>query len=265
MDKPIDIILATHNHLGMTIRCMEALYANTPQKFNLTIVDDSTDLTPQWVEWFKKEHDNINYLHSDTPYINGNQIINVGLKNTTSELVVYMGNSTIVEPEWLSVALPVMEQGKDVGLIGFKLLKPEGVIEHAGICFMRDMPHHMNYGVGAIASRFTHIQDMGIVGWALVLIRRIAIPEGGLDEKTYIGFRGYDDIDNCLTMSKNGWKILYCGFGVAFHYAQTTRSEADGEKIIAESEENRIRFTKKWGDLTKKVKVFDAGIANSLR
>ncbi len=253
--KELDIILATHNNLGMTIWCIEHLYRNTSIPFRLVVVDDSTDLTPTWLNWWRAQgHENIELIRPAEALTCGNQIINIGLKNTDTEFVAYLGNSTHVQPEWLDAAWHIIHQHEKIGVIGFKLLKPSGVIEHAGICFTPEMPHHMNYGVGDPPHDFTHIKEIGIVGWALVLLRRKAIPEGGLDEKTYYGFRGYDDLDNCLTMQKNGWQVLYSGLGCAVHHALSTRGDMS-DKSMQEYEENRRRFTVKWGDVERQVQL----------
>lgn len=255
MGKELDIILATHNNLGMTIWCIEHLYTNTSIPFKLTVIDDSTDLTPTWLHWWRAQgHENFNVVRPEEKITSGNQLINIGLKNTDSEYVVFLTNSTLVQPQWLDGAWGIMHQHEDIGVMGFKLLKPSGVTEHAGICFTPEMPHHMNYGVGDPPWYNTEIKELGIVGWALVLLRRKAMPEGGLDEITYHGFRGYDDLDNCLTIQKAGWKIVYCGLGCAIHHALATRGDMS-QKAMEEYEENRRRFTVKWGDVERQVQL----------
>ncbi len=259
VDNKLDIIMATHNNLGMTIRAVSALYENTNVDFRLTVVDDSVDMTPDYFRQLRVN--NLQYIRPfDESYevipkkiTHGNQIINIGLKHTTSPHVVYMGNSTIVEPNWLNMALALIQQNENLGLVGFKLLKPTGVIEHAGIYFAEGAPHHMNRGVGESSHSLTLIDDVDghkLVGWALVLIRRKAIPRKGLEEGYYHGFRGYDDLDNCRQMVKNGWDIAYCGFGVAYHYALATRGEYS-EKAAQEYEDNRVRFIKRWGEVKR--------------
>ena len=122
MTEEIDIILTTHNHLGLTIECLDALYANTSVPFRLTIVDDSTDLTPTYIAHFKAEHPNIQFIRPKEKLTSANQIINIGLKNTSNPLVVNITNTTTVEPAWINYALIMMEQNSTIGIIGFKLL-----------------------------------------------------------------------------------------------------------------------------------------------
>ena len=250
MDKPIDIILSTHNNLGMTIWCVEALFAYTTLPFKLTVIDDSDDPTPQWLKWFQKKYDEkINVIRPEEKLTCGNQIINIGVKNTTSEIFVYLGNSTHVQPQWLETPLGLIERSPEVGVVGFKLIKPSGVLEHAGMQFNPDMPHHINYGLNASPWEHTYfrvMEDLDTVGWALVLLRRIALPPEGLEEDYYIGFRGFCDVDNCLQIKKLGWKVMYCGYGCAKHYEAATRGIPTPE-YYEEQDENRKRFLKRWG------------------
>ena len=53
----IDIILATHNHLDLTIQAVDCLYEFTSKPFRLIVVDDSTDgLTPLYFKKLMKEN-----------------------------------------------------------------------------------------------------------------------------------------------------------------------------------------------------------------
>ena len=247
-DSKIDIILATHNNLGTTIRCIETLYAHTPPDvFRLNIFDDSVDLTPDWLEWYKKQNSpyEINITHSVEPYREGNHIINEGIKNTTSPIIVYMGNSTFVEPDWFNNALKFLGEVPDVGLLGFKLLKPTGIIEHAGIWFTPDMAHHINRGLGEPSHRYSFADDIGLVGWAMVMFKRQAIARKGLLEGIYNPFCGCDDLDNCMVMRENGWKVCYFGLTVAYHYALSTRGEFTPEND-KKHWENIETFKKRW-------------------
>ncbi len=241
----LDIILLTHNHLENTTRCIEALYANTPMPFSLTVVDDSADETAAYFDRMTFEKKNINYHRAKVPISSGNQAMNIGLKLTQSDPVIFLCNSTFVEPDWLPAALRIMEQDPEVGLVGFKLLFPEtSTIIEAGEIVLPD-GNRPNVGMHEPSHRYTHVREVHAVGWAAVLIRRAAIPPEGLDEVTYIGFRGMDDTDNCLEMRKRGWKIMYNGLGAVYHKLSACQGGGT-EQGRMESIENCRRFMEKW-------------------
>lgn len=244
--EAIDIILITHNKLGNTIQCLDALYQNTPIPFKLTIIDDSTDLTPEYIGKLALEKGNINFVRPEVKLLSGNQTINIALKLTQSDPVIFLCNSTFVEPDWLFFALKLMGENSDVGLVGFKILYPEtNLIIEAGEMMNWVTGDRYNIGMGELGHRHSYIREVDAVGWSAILIRRNAIPEGGFDENFYIGWRGNDDTDNCLEMKKRGWKIMYNGLGTVYH--QLSSCMGDGtEQGRMESAENYRRFKEKW-------------------
>lgn len=228
----IDIILLTHNKLDNTKRCMEALYKNTKKAFKLTVIDDSTDDTAGYFIELGKEKGNVSYLRPNVLIKSGNQVINLGMKVTQSNPFIFLTNSTFVEEGWLDKALELMAQDSKMGVVGFKVVSP---VTDKIICAGRQ-------GVGAPKEQYTYAKEVEAVAWAAVLLRREALPEGGLDENFYIGFRGVDDTDNCLEIHKRGWKIWYNGYGTVYHEPTSSANE----KNYAQTEENIRRFNQKW-------------------
>jgi len=245
----IDIIVPTHHvplfrTLKLTLECIEAIYANTKEPFHLIIVDDSMDkLTPVYFKELQYVHDNITLIHSDRPYKSGNQIFNQGLTKATSDLVAIVVNSVQVQPDWETVALDLMKEDSEIGAIGFKCLFPWGLIETVGIMvdglipkdLGRDMPGHA----------LTSVCPVEAVSWSFVLLRKEAI--GTLNENTYHGFAGWDDIDNCFVMRKAGWKVVSCGLGAGIHYPRSTRLGDNAMSKQKQSEKNAQIFYKRWG------------------
>ncbi len=245
MELPIDIILLTHNKLENTTRCIEALYANTRESFRLTVIDDSTDVTQAYFQQLIANGDEINYVRPIVPIASGNQAINIGLKLTKSDPVIFLTNSTFVEPDWLIIGLKIMKENPLAGLVGFKILYPEtNLIIEAGLHVFPDASR-VNVGSLEPGHRYSHIREVNAIGWACILIRRAALPREGLDEDYYIGFRGVDDWDNCLEIRKRGWKIFYDGLGVVYHKfgASQGNGTKQGQEELAE---NCRRFEEKW-------------------
>ncbi len=266
---PFDIILITHGKLELTIEAVKVIYAYTKTPFHMIVVDDSTpdmddgtDLTPQWFERFQKKHDNVDFIHSDIPYKEGNQIFNIGLQHAKHDFVAVVMNSVIVEPEWERIALQFMKEHprvlnedgtiKDggVGVVGLKCLTPWDRIESAGIAMDEDGI----YGPGCKpidlrrdhpGYRFTTIYECEAVQWALAILRKEAVM-GNLEEGLFNGFRGVDDIDNCYVVRSKGWKVFYCGHGVGIHKTRATRG-SNAKEDIELNKQNQETFYKRWG------------------
>ena len=238
-----DVMVPAHGHLELTIKCLESIYLNTKLPFHLIVTDDSTDLTPLWLNQFCKEHDNVTYIHSDVPYKSGNQFFNRALAHCKTPFMAMVMNSIRVEPDWEQGALQVMNSDPKVGLVGFKCLFPDGRIESAGIKMMEYLPCDM--GRDLPGHRFSYVIPMEIVQWAFAMVR-VEAAKGNLDENTFHGFRGWDDIDNCFVLRKAGWKVFYCGASVGYHEPRATRGN-DSEEAAKENRENGQAFYKRWG------------------
>lgn len=238
----IDVVVPAHGHLELTIKCLEALYNFTRNPFHLIVVDDSTDLTPLWMTQFCKEHDNVTYIHSDIPYKTGNQIFNRGLEYCKTPYLATVMNSLRVEPEWDVNPLQIFASDPKVGVVGCKCLFPSGFIESAGIRMIKYLP--CDLGRDEPGHRRSLIHEADAVQWAFAIVRKEALYP--LEENTFNGFKGWDDIDNCLVAKKNGWKIMFCGTSVGYHDPRATRG-SNTDEAKQQNRENGIIFYKRWG------------------
>ncbi len=245
MEFPIDIILVTHNKMDNTIRCINALYKNTREAFKLTVIDDSTDETEAYFRRLIAEGDEINYVRPDVHLGSCSQAINIGLKLTKTDPVIFLTNSTFVEPDWLTMGIKIMEEDPLAGIVGFKILYPEtNVIMEAGLHVFPDASRQ-NVGMYEPGHRYNHIREVNAVGWAVVLLRRAALPPEGLDESFYIPWRCVADLDFCLEVKKRGWRIYYNGMGVVYHILSASQGGGT-EQGRKECAENCRRFEEKW-------------------
>jgi len=249
--KKFDIILLSHGHIELLVRCLKTLYAHTATPFHLIIVDDSdvndpdpaNSLVPEYLERFNKLKDNVTYIHSDKPYKEGNQIFNIGLKHAESDFVATIMNSITVEPHWERVALQFMFEHAEVALVGLKCLRPSGLIESAGIAFNKFVPYDI--AEGHPSHRFVELYECDAVQWAFAFLRRKAVT-GNIHEGIFHGFKGMDDIDNCLVLRKKGYKVFYCGYGCGTHEPRATRG-SDAPEDIRLNRENQEIFYHRWG------------------
>lgn len=242
-----DIFLVTHNHIELTIPCVDALYKNTADfNFRLTVLDDSTDrITPIYFEDKTKEKGNIQYLHSDVPFKDPSEMYNLALPKTECETVVVMTNSCRVEKGWIGAAVQIMKKDERVGAVGFKTIKyPNGIIENAGVLLFNNEVR--NIGLDEMGHLYSFVYEVDATGGNACLFRREAI-KGGFDYSYYMPFGGFEDIDYCLQLKKKGWKIMYCGYGTVFHEGAVTRGQ--DPSFWDKFNENKKRFQVRWQHL----------------
>ena len=242
MNYKFDVIVISHNRQDLTMGCLNNLYSHTSNPFHLIVIDDSEDLTPMYLEKVKQERKNITVIHSDIPYKSGNQIFNIGFTNMKTPYVATVMNSVNVEPDWDVVGMNILEAEPKVGLIGFKCLFPNGLIESAGVKMNKWLP--TDIGRDEPGHRMSMVYDVEAIQWAFALMRKEAVAP--LEEDIFHGFAGWDDIDNSFVVKKRGWEILYCGLGVGYHTPRATRGSEELE-VTRKNQENGEIFYKRWG------------------
>lgn len=247
----IDIHVPTHGKLELTIPCVDHIYAHTQTPFHLIVTDTDPEgeegLTELYFKRLMQNRNNVTYIKAEN-FKTGNTFFNTALRHTKTEFMATVMNSVWVEPEWEMVALQLMNEQKDVGTIGFKaIFAPEhpqfGRIESAGIAFQGHIP--VDIGRGEPAHRLNSVYECQAVQWAFALHRKVALI-GNLDENTFNGHVGWDDIDNCFVVKSKGWRILYCGLGCGYHHPRATRGD-DSEEAAKKNRENSHIFFKRWG------------------
>ncbi len=252
----VDLFLLSHNNVGLLNRCLESIYRWTQIPFNLIILDDSTDLTVDFIELFMKAHDNCRVLRPKENVYCANELWQLGIENTESPFIVLMTNSCEVEPNWLDHMLNLMKQRKDIGIVGPKLVYPHsGVIESSGNYINEEgLPSHL--ANGQPGHRFSHLGNVQAVMFACALIRREAI-EDEFKQRIYKGWRGFEDTEVCMSFRQRGWNVYYCGMSAVYHTeGGTNYPETRKADFWEDFRENGRIFKERWnGKAVAKVLV----------
>jgi len=142
---------------------------------------------------------------------NFSRLINFGVEQCMSEYVLLLNNDIeITTPDWIEKMVGPCRRS-DVGIVGCKLLYPNGLLQHAAVEMNKGLPKHLGlrlpgdtlqyYGILQVA------RDVSAVTGACMLIKRSVFYEaGGFDEKFAIDF---NDIDFCLKVRELGYWIVY--------------------------------------------------------
>ncbi|MBU1660119.1 MAG: glycosyltransferase, partial [Chloroflexi bacterium] len=143
-----------------------------------------------------------------------------------ADVLVFLNNDTeVIDPAWLD-DLVGWALRPEVGVVGAKLLRPNGKIQHAGM-IVGLMGHASHIFEDCDDHVYTHFgsvdwyRDYQAVTGACMAVRRNIFEElQGFDE-TYIV--GYGDIDFCLRSIDAGYRVVYTPFAVLLHYEGGTR------------------------------------------
>lgn len=244
VDGEVDIMILTHEHLNFLQRCIETIYTETNIPFHLIVIDDiSADRTEEYMKNLWEQEENVTYVRLAEKAKGGSQMMNVGLNYFRNDLIVSMNNDIVVTKGWLEEAVKCIKKDPKIGIVGMKFLYSDNKIQHAGGAFIKGgIPCHI--GIGEPKKKHSGIIEAQWVSGPCVLIRHECLGSGW--DETYDNFGGHEDIDLCLRVRKNGWKVMYCGKSEVYHLEGATVLSMPGFNQMFRH--SRSIFMLRWGE-----------------
>ncbi|RMG67478.1 MAG: glycosyltransferase, partial [Calditrichaeota bacterium] len=248
----VSIIIPVYNKVEFTRRCLETLYANTDRGigFEVIVVDNaSTDQTPHYLQEAQQQFPNLKYIRNKKNRRFAGAC-NIGARAARGEILVFLNNDTEPQPGWLRAAIARLNSCKDIGIVGCKLLYPDGTLQHAGAHFIRDRAHaqyvawpvHRFLGLPGDYPRANRPEPVdAVTGACLFIERKLFWNVGGFDEKYGMYF---EDTDLCMKVRQKGKDIFYEPTSVVIHHE--SKSFSNREELDRMNLKAGQRFFERW-------------------
>jgi GT2 family glycosyltransferase len=172
--------------------------------------------------------------------------VNRGLRASDPQRdVVVLNSDTEARPGWLGCLQFAASQEDDVGIVGARLVYPDGRIQFAGTVRNLGAPEWFDHryrfkpedwGPAGIAGPV-----LAVTG-ACMYITRAALERIGLFDERYP--MAYEDVDLCLRSWQAGLRVLYFPPASLYHHESVTRGTDLGERERASQQ----LFWELWGD-----------------
>lgn len=242
VDEPlVSIIIPTKNKHELLQMCVGGIFNGTDYKnWELVIVDTgSTEaqtlaLYEQW-----RDRPDVRVVHFDKKF-NYSAACNYGASYAKGELLLFLNNDIeIMTRDWLTelvryALLP------GVGVVGAKLVYPDGMLQHAGVAVGMHLCGLVFRGAsetewGVFGSPGHPRNYLAIMG-ACQLVRRDVFERVlGFDEAYEIA---NSDVALCIRARRAGYRTVYTPFARLVHHEGATRGrsnpEADQHRTIYE-------------------------------
>ncbi|MFA5394961.1 MAG: glycosyltransferase [Methanogenium sp.] len=256
-NKTLCIIIPVFNQLFYTKKALESIGKHEQHSYNkvITFVVDnaSTDDTKNWLtqEWCPS--DNKYVIWNDTnlgygPAINKALCVIKDNPDLSDSDILLMNNDMELLPNCIDklkeASLEVFE-GKKTGVVGGKLLFPDGIIQHGG-AFLSAFGWGQHKLGGVRDDQVIIIQKIEpqeYVTGALFFITNECLKEIGLlDERFAPAY--FEEVDYCFRVRDKGYQIIYTPFARAIHYENITSKalHPSGNAPSELSHINQVKF-----------------------
>ena len=223
-DAPlVSIIISCRNGLSDLKRLFKDFKENTEyNSYEIIVIDNKSNKDSiSFLEELKKtlplkiikNTENHSYAKS----------INNAVNNTKGEYILLLKDNMEPLYGWLNQMVQTVLKSDDLGAVGAKLLYPDCSdsiynknksykIKHMGITFKNEpngsiVPYNMGEGLEPFDNKSkTEEFRIAVSGDALLVHKEKYLQVKGLDERYT---NGYEDIDLCLKLYKNGYKNIY--------------------------------------------------------
>jgi len=246
-DHPlVSIIIPVYNQWQHTHRALAAIfkYTNSPS-YEVIVADDvSTDDTVNIVEHVENVHvirneANLGFLLN----------CNNAARSARGKFILFLNNDTIVQSEWLKSMVEVMDRDNTIGLVGPKLIYPDGRLQEAGGIIWSDASG-CNYGRldDRAKPEYNYVKEVDYISGACIMIRSALWKEvGGFDERFAPAY--YEDTDLAFEVRKRGYKVVYQPKSVVVHNEGVSHGTDFKEGVKKHQVQNREKFLSKWIDI----------------
>ncbi len=245
-DTPhVSIVIPVYNKFAYTAACLRSLAEHAGAiPFEVIVVDDgSSDATPQRLGEVAgirplRNAQNLGFIGS----------CNAGAAAARGEYVLFLNNDTVVTAGWLDALVRCIEEAPQAGLVGAKLVYPDGRLQEAGGIVFND---GSGWNVGRFEdpddARYNFRREVDYCSGAAILLRRdLFVRLGAFDTRYTPAY--YEDTDLAFAVRKAGLKVYYEPAATVVHFEGITSGTdvASGAKRYQVI--NRDKFVDKWKD-----------------
>ena len=247
----LSVIILNYNTRDILRRCLASVFAShTDFKFEVLVADNGSADGSQEMVKSQFPQAKLTENGKNVGFSKGN---NAAIGQSSGRYVLLLNSDTEVRPNTLDLCVKRMEADKDIGILGCKVLLPDGSLDKA--CrrkfpnpwnsFLRlfGLRRFSNYNINSPVNQEVEIDA---VTGAFLMIRREAMDKVGLLDEDY--FMYGEDLDWCWQVKHTGFKVLYYPQAEITHYKYSSSQSIPFFIIRQAHDAMKIFYRKHYAD-----------------
>ncbi len=229
----VSIIIPSGGKAGVLRDNLKSLITKTTYSdYELVIVDNSKhNAIEALAAEFQSAEPTLRYMDWRNKPFNYSAINNTAARQCESPILLFLNDDTsVIAPGWLEAMVELITR-PEVGVVGAKLLYPNGRIQHAGVVMgIYDNCGHAFKGLEGNVSHYFDFPDVirnvsAVTGACLMTRSSVFWQAGGFDETAFAV--AFNDVDLCLKIGRLGYRVLYTPHAVLYHHEAFSKTSKD--------------------------------------
>ena len=244
----VSIIVPIYGKATTTLECLKSLAKHSSKyTFEVILIDDKSP------DKSKKLFEKIPGLIFHSNPVNKGFIYscNKGADLARGKYLVFLNNDTIVLDDWLTPLINRLASDDSVGLVGSKIIYPNGVLQEAGGIIFSD-GSGWNYGRGENPDNFefNYAREVDYCSGASIAIPKELFNNLGKFNTIYSPAY-YEDTDLAFSVRESGLKVIYEPLSKIIHKEGVTSGTDITGGVKRYQAINQKKFVKRWGKVLK--------------
>ena len=236
------IVIPAYGEPLLTFSCLASIARHTEGAFEVIVVDDASPeplaaaLAGVAGVRFERNDANLGFVGT----------CNRGAALARGDVVVFLNNDTLVTAGWLDALLRVLDEHPDAGLVGARLVYPDGRLQEAGGIVWRD-GSAWNFGRDDDPERpeYGYLREADYCSGACLAIPRALFESlGGFDSRYAPAY--YEDVDLAFAVRAAGRKVFYQPAATVVHFEGRTSGTDVTHGVKRHQAINQSAFAAKW-------------------
>ena len=252
----VSIIIPNRNSRDTLKTCLDSIFTKSEYDNYEIIIAENNSTEDSIFEYYRElEKDGRVRIVTRNEGFNFSAINNYAVRHAEGEYLLFLNNDIEVRTPTFIEDLLGNACRPEVGIVGCKLIYPDGTIQHAGtIIGIGGIAGHAFLNMDARKSGYLHKASIQLnysaVTAACMMVKRSAFEQAnGFEEKLTVAF---NDVDLCLRIREQGLLVVYDPFVEMTHYESKSRGSEDTEEKVRRFQ-GEIEFMRtRWEDLLKK-------------